>query len=144
MIRVAKRGYLEVPSRLAESCRGWEHSRLAGLSHHRWLIEVVGSSVHFLMKYHMIHSHWRFSFPKSFLRRLHPEKKVQWLFWDDAFQFSERTIHGVENEAAELERFVQQNRPYPGWRLKLDQALRRVNAVGQRLVGGVCRRLGWS
>src|SRR5690349_25177201 len=35
IIRVAKRGYIEVPSREWETCRGWERPNQAGLSHHR-------------------------------------------------------------------------------------------------------------
>ena len=42
LVRVAKAGYVEVPSRAAEQSRGWEHPRIAGLSHHRWLIEIDG------------------------------------------------------------------------------------------------------
>src|ERR1041385_281982 len=37
LIRVSKRGYIEVPSRAIESTRGQENKRFAGLSHHRWL-----------------------------------------------------------------------------------------------------------
>jgi len=33
MIRIAKTGYIEVPSRLSETCRGHEPG-IAGLSHH--------------------------------------------------------------------------------------------------------------
>src|SRR5688572_5342175 len=62
MIRVAKRGYIEVPSRVAESCRGVESGQV-GWSHHRWLIEIRDRRISFLMKYHKIHSHWRLSFP---------------------------------------------------------------------------------
>ena len=32
IIRVSKRGYIEVPSRIIESCRGVEHKKIAGLS----------------------------------------------------------------------------------------------------------------
>lgn len=54
MIRVGKRGHIEVPSRLAESSRGVEPHQV-GWSHHRWLIDIVGNHVFFTMKYHMIH-----------------------------------------------------------------------------------------
>ena len=58
-------GYIEVPSRLAETCRGWESDTIAGLSHHRWLIDIDETAAfgRFLMKYHMIHADRRFSFP---------------------------------------------------------------------------------
>ena len=51
------------------------------------------------MKYHMIHGHWRFSLPASYLRRLPEDRQVQWLFWEDTFDYSETIIHGVENIA---------------------------------------------
>lgn len=107
MMRVAKRGYIEVPSRIVESCRGWEHPREAGLSHHRWLVTIDGNSVEFLMKYHLIHTHWRYSLPPSYLRTLSPEQRVQWLFWENSFTCSERIIQGTAGLIAELEAFVE-------------------------------------
>jgi hypothetical protein len=138
MIRVGKRGYIEVPSREWESCRGIESPRMVGLSHHRWLIDIEGNHLRFQQKYHTIHSHWRFSLPQSHLRRLSAERTVQWLWWESDFSSSEIVLHGPGSIEAELERFVQQVRPYPDWRLKVDRALRRVTdlacKVGRRLV----------
>jgi hypothetical protein len=130
MRRVAKRGYIEVPSRLAESCRGLEPGQV-GWSHHRWLIDIDGASITFLMKYHRIHSHWRYSLPASYWRTLPESACVQWLFWDDTFEFSERTIHGVEHIEAELEDFVRRTRPYAPALVSVDRSLRR----GLALVG---------
>jgi hypothetical protein len=112
LIRVAKAGYVEVPSRRAEQARGWEHPRIAGLSHHRWLIDIDGSHISFLMKYHLLHADWRYSLPASFLRALPERDQVQWLFWTDSFTFEERVIHGSDAQARELERFVRATRPY--------------------------------
>ena len=140
MIRVAKRGYLEVPSRVAESCRGIEPGQV-GWSHHRWLVDIHGKSVRFLMKYHVIHSHWRFSLPRSYLRRLPEDQRVQWLFWEDAFDYSETIIHGVENIVAELERFVQQIRPYPKWQLDVDRRFRRIWSLKGRVSSKVRRTM---
>jgi hypothetical protein len=136
MIRVAKRGYVEVPSREAESSRGVEQGQV-GWSHHRWLIDIEGTSIRFLMKYHLIHSHWRFSFPASYLRGLPEERRVQWLFWEGSFDFQEVTIHGPENIARELEAYVAARRPYPPWRLGLDRRL----GEARRVRAGVARRL---
>jgi hypothetical protein len=132
MMRIGKRGYVEVPSRAAESSRGWEHPRLAGLSHHRWLIDIDGSHIRFLMKYHRIHSHWRLSLPAAWLARLPEVDRVQWLFWEDAFTVEETRIHGSTNMDAELERFVRSVRPYPRWRLEADAAWRRGRALSRR------------
>ena len=101
MIRIGGRGYIEFPSRVCESCRGWENPLLAGLSHHRWLVEVFGNHIVFLMKYHLLSSHWKLCLPASFLRRMKEAEKVAWLFWNDSFTFEEKIIHGVENLEAE-------------------------------------------
>jgi len=50
MIRIAKAGYIEVPSRRWESCRGHEPG-IAGLSHHRWLIGIEGNGLRFIQKF---------------------------------------------------------------------------------------------
>lgn len=109
MIRIGKAGYIEVPSRIWESCRGMEPG-IAGLSHHRWLIEIAGRSLRFIPKLHRIHN-WRYSLPKSVLRGLSETDSVQWLFWQDSFDYSEVVLHG-EAQLQELDRFVQRSRPY--------------------------------
>jgi hypothetical protein len=140
MTRIAKRGYIEVPSRVAESCRGTEPGQV-GWSHHRWLIDIDDGRITFLMKYHMIHSHWRFSLPVQYLRRLDKVQCVQWLFWEDRFEFHERTIHGVGNIARELEQFVERTRPYARWRLAADRGWRAARDLGARAVGKLGRTL---
>jgi hypothetical protein len=87
MIRVAKAGYIELPSRVWETCRGHEPG-ISGLSHHRWLIEIGGNSIPFIQKFHCIHN-WCYSLPVSALRSLREEETVQWLFWQDSFECSE-------------------------------------------------------
>lgn len=141
LVRVAKRGYIEVPSRIKESCRGWESPRIVGLSHHRWLIEARDNHLSFLMKSHMIHSHWRFSFPPSFLRTLPEEKMETSFFWDDSFTYSETTIHGVDELAADLEAFVRSVKPYPEWQLKLSHGVRWMEYQKDRATGKARRLL---
>lgn len=141
MCRIARAGYIEVPSREVETCRGWESPRTAGLSHHRWLIDINGSEITFLMKLHMIHQHWRFNFPPGHLHRLPEAAKVQFLFWEGGFSFRERIIHGHGAMAAELERFVQSTRPYSASRLAASRAWGRLTRETQRVVRGVLRRL---
>jgi hypothetical protein len=138
LIRVARAGYIEVPSRAAEQSRGWERRRIAGLSHHRWLIDIDGTHVTFLMKYHLLHADWRYSLPAAFLRSLPEERQVQWMFWEHSFEFEERTIHGSGAQAEELERFVRATRPYPAARLAGSNATRGV----VRIARGAVRRVG--
>jgi SAM-dependent methyltransferase len=140
IIRVGNRGYIEIPSRLAESSRGIEPNQV-GWSHHRWLVEIDPPEVRFLMKYHMIHSHWRFSLPQSYYRRLPEERKVQWMFWENTFRFSEITIHTPERQALELERFVSSMWPYPEVMLSADRVWRSAKSFGKRVSGKVRRTI---
>lgn len=110
MIRVAKAGYIEVPSRIWETCRGHEPG-IAGLSHHRWLIDIEGHDIRFLSKLHRVHN-WRYSLPNRVRKALTEEQSVQWMFWEDSFTFSEVVLHGAE-QTKELARFVDQVRPHP-------------------------------
>jgi len=138
MIRIGKRGYIEVPSRAAESSRGWAHPRIVGLPHHRWLIDIDPHTqdIRFLMKSHMIHAHWRFSLPVNYLRAMSAAAQVQWLFWEGTFSYGETLLLEADGE---LERYVASVRPYPAWRLALSALGRRLTSLSTR-VGG---RLGW-
>ena len=132
MIRVSRRGYIEVPSRLAESSRGVEPNQV-GWSHHRWLIEIANNHIYFTMKYHMIHSHWRFSVPARASRKMPEAARNQWLFWDTRFGYSEVTIHGLDPIAAMLEEFIARSKVYPQWLLVVDRKYRKAASLGARL-----------
>ncbi len=125
MIRIGKRGYIEIPSRIWESCRGFE-AGIVGLSHHRWLIDIQGNEILFTMKFHAIHSHWRLSLPAKVAQGLSKENEVQWLFWDDSFSYREMALYG-EDQVASLENFVNTVKPYPAWLLKADLKLRQAS-----------------
>lgn len=142
LVRVARAGYVEVPSRAAEQSRGWERAGIAGLSHHRWLVDIADGRISFLMKYHLLHADWRYSFPRSFLASMPEAQKVQWLFWEGGFEFEERTIHGSEAQAAELEGFVRRTRPYPPALLQASDAARAVANLAGRAAGRLRRLAG--
>lgn len=137
MIRIGKRGYIEVPSRIWETCRGHEPG-IAGLSHHRWLIDIdqARNNINFLPKFHVIHN-WRCSLPKSVLSQLGEKASVQWLFWEGSFEYSETTIHGLHNVINELESFVKQVRPYSPLLLQTSDAIQTT----AHLFGRIARRL---
>jgi hypothetical protein len=130
MIRIAKRGYIEIPSRIWETCRGFEPG-IVGLSHHRWLIDIRGNEISFTMKFHSIHSHWRLSLPHKFAQSLAEEKAFQWLFWDDSFSFREVILHG-DAQVRSLEDFVKSVQPYPAWLLEADSKFRGATEVFKR------------
>jgi hypothetical protein len=56
MSRVAKAGYVETPSPLAEMCRGVDGSspRYRGYHHHRFIVWAVGNELTFVSKYPII------------------------------------------------------------------------------------------
>ena len=72
MNRIAKAGYIEVPSRLEEQSWGVA-GEFAGWGHHRWLIEVNGSNIEFVLKLHSLHARADHHFPRGFVDRLTPE-----------------------------------------------------------------------
>jgi hypothetical protein len=132
MIRIAKAGYLEIPSRLWESCRGHKPG-IAGLSHHRWLIDIEDNRLRFLQKFHRVHN-WQYSLPASVLHRLSESESVSWMFWQESFEFSEITLHG-DAQTEELERFVKSVRPYPMTLWRADAQWRRLNELSRRAIG---------
>ncbi len=137
MIRIGKRGYIEVPSRAWESTWGVERPHLAGLSHHRWLVEIAGQRITFLQKYGLLHSHWRYAIPSSVGKRLTPRDTVQWLWWEEGFDCEERTINGLGLIERELEDFVASTHPHSLLRLAMDNASR----VLRRRLGSAVRKL---
>ena len=132
LIRVGKAGYIEVPSRVFESTLGMERPNIAGLSHHRWLIDIEGDEIRFLQKYHLIHSHWRYNIPTSYLTALPREAAVQCLWWKGDFRFSEKTIHGLANQERELERFAGTIYPRSSWKRRASDAWGTVSSLPVR------------
>ena len=81
MIRVAKRGYIEVPSMAFELSRGREPGVPVGLSHHKWIVDIREAEITFIPKLHFVHGDRRLSLPASFGGSLTPDRLVSWLFW---------------------------------------------------------------
>jgi len=132
--RVAKRGYIEVPSRRMESIRNLEHRGYPGYYHHRWLVEVEGHDVVFRFKTPLMSSSWRFTLPKSYLRALKAEDRVSWLFWEGQFGYHEVIQISEDRVAEELEAFVRRLGVYSGWRYALERARPRPRARLKRFL----------
>lgn len=113
IIRIGKRGYIEIPSRTVETIMGIEGERFAGYSHHRWLIDVVDDMIMFRFKNHFIHHSWKYHLPKSYLKKLKPEDQVSYLFWENNFQYEEVITLSSLNLRREMEEFVKIKRAYP-------------------------------
>ncbi|MBY0369214.1 class I SAM-dependent methyltransferase [bacterium] len=105
--RVAKAGYIEVPSRLVESTRGVERPFFCGYYHHRWLCEIDENRIEFLFKPAMIHAYRQFHFRKPFYRKINPTLDASWLFWKNSFQYRERVIIDRDQVQADLVAFKQ-------------------------------------
>src|SRR5690606_8311489 len=89
LMRVARRGYIETPSRLVEQTYGLEGPHYAGYYHHRWLVEMDGDRVTFRHKPHLLHGLWPCHFPRRVLRDLPEERWVTFLFWEGRFDACE-------------------------------------------------------
>jgi hypothetical protein len=105
LIRVAKAGYIEVPSRLEEQSWG-VNGAFVGWSHHRWLIDVGEEAIEFTCKLHALHAHPEWYFPEGFWSRLSDEQRVQTLWWEEGFDVTERTIIDDAEADAYLGGFV--------------------------------------
>ena len=115
MTRVARAGYVEVPSRLEEQSYGFA-GPIVGWSHHRWLVDVGESSIEFVFKPHDIHTHQESHFPAGYQQRLSPEERVQTLWWEGEFSCRERVFIETSVHDEYLSDFVAQGlreRPPP-------------------------------
>lgn len=114
MQRVARAGYIEVPSRLEEQTYGVE-GPWVGRSHHRWLIDIGDRSISFVCKPHMLHREGA-HFPAGFDGLLDPEEAIQMLWWEDGFDCGEHIFYEIEEHDSFIESFVARNleqRPLP-------------------------------
>jgi hypothetical protein len=101
IVRIGKKGYIEIPSRALETTRGIEKWQYTGFYHHRWLIErdndgtlVFTQKTPALLKY-----------PKYHLN-LYVSSSIVSLFWENNFNFKENIIIEKQDVFNDLERFV--------------------------------------
>jgi SAM-dependent methyltransferase len=138
MSRVAKAGYIEVPSLLDEL--SWMipepgGGRWLGHDHHRWLCTLGGGELVFLSKFHSLHSRRSLRIPPRWARQLTVEDRVLSHFWTRSLPACERPAidaYPFDELEHELERRF-------GARARLRRrALRAAGAArrqGARLVG---------
>ena len=103
--RIGKAGYLETPSRLEEQCYGFQ-GPWVGWGHHHWIVEMDDGSVTFAFKHHVV-NRWRSYFPAEFHSTLTERERVQMLFWEGSFEFSERFFDTPPALDGYLESFVE-------------------------------------
>lgn len=127
--RVAKAGYIEVPSRLEEQTYGFQ-GPWVGWGHHRWLVDVSEGRIEFVMKHHVLHGPEENHFPARFHDTLSDDQRVQRLWWEGSFEYGERVMLSAEELDPYLRDFVAANGPPRGLR---DRIRARLRAVADRL-----------
>jgi Methyltransferase domain len=127
MVRVAKAGYVEVPSRLEEHSYGFQ-GPWVGWGHHRWLIDITGNRMDFVMKHHVIHGPEANWFPLSFYETLTEEQKAQTLWWEGSFEYAERIMMSGPELDPYLSEFVAAQRQPRPFRDRLSHFMRAAAA----------------
>jgi hypothetical protein len=107
LARVARAGYIEVPSRLEEQSPMATQAGV-GWSHHRWLIDIDPDSaaIDFVFKHGVIYTDPRFTFPPGFHAALSETERVSTLWWDGSLAARERVFTSAEELDPYLEDFV--------------------------------------
>jgi SAM-dependent methyltransferase len=101
LIRVAKRGYIEAPTRYRECARAAAADTVSGYDHHRWLVEVVDGSLTFTAKLHWAHTVDYLTEGRRHYLGFHNFHYFG-VFWEDSFHFHERCPKGEILEGANL------------------------------------------
>ncbi len=92
IIRVSKAGYIEIPSRLYETTFNIEIKKLAGASHHRWVIDLVeDKNLCFTFKY--MHIHTKAVNKNKGKYRKSDRNMYLCLEWSDSFEFHENWLN---------------------------------------------------
>ena len=108
--RVSRAGYIEVPSRLEEQSYGFQ-GPWVGWGHHRWLIEIEGDDITFVLKHHVMHGRASDHFPAGFRDGLSEAERVLTLFWSGRFGYRERVFLDAPSLDAYLADFVAEHAP---------------------------------
>lgn len=125
LIRVARAGYIEVPSRLEEQTYGFQ-GPWVGWGHHRWLVDVSDNRIDFVLKHHVIHGPEANHFPSRFYALLTETEKAQTFWWRDSFEYGERIMLSAEEVDPYLADFVAEHRSGSRVRDGASRFLRRV------------------
>ena len=88
--RVARAGYVEVPSRLEEQSFGVQGDWV-GWGHHHWLIDVVDGGLELVFKPHILVRE-DLHFPSGFIASLGAEERVTTLWWEGEVRAWERVF----------------------------------------------------
>lgn len=132
LARVARAGYVEVPSRLEEQSQGL-HGPWVGWSHHRWLVEVTPAGLEFVFKSAVLHGRPELCLPAALAETLTDEERVQALFWEGRLEAWERVLLDPAEHDRYLLEGVAETRPRLEARLGQPSRRRFVSRVAHRL-----------
>ena len=108
--RVARAGYVEVPSRLEEQTHGFE-GPWTGWSHHRWITEqAADGTLEFAFKPHLVHGGSHVSLPAAVQRSLTPQERVLTVWWEGVLPARERIFTDPDELAEWLTSFADEHR----------------------------------
>lgn len=112
--RIAKAGYIEVPSRVVEQSRGVEHPCYAGYYHHRWLVTAENNRLQFRHKPHSLHV-----IRDAIVAEVGPNREINTKYanlsfeWQNAFEAVEVLCFDDRDVERELCAFAAPNRSLP-------------------------------
>ena len=118
--RIAKAGYIEVPSRMVEQSKGIENPRHAGYYHHRWLVTRDQNRLEFRHKPHVLHS-----VNNAIVTRLGPGRRINpdyatvSLDWSGSFEAVEVLEFDEQKVITELCDFAAKSRHLPNLTVKV-------------------------
>lgn len=87
--RVARAGYVEVPSRLEEQAWGVQ-GPWVGWGHHRWLCDRVGDGLEVVVKPHILHGRPELQVPHAAWAASPPAERVHAILWTGEIPCTER------------------------------------------------------
>lgn len=114
LTRIAKAGYVEVPSRIVEQCRGIEHPLYAGYYHHRWLVTLEAGVLCFRFKPHHLHTERRAIVADvGVARTVNPVHAIVSHEWTERLEATEQIDFDEQAVLDELCRFAEAARRIP-------------------------------
>jgi hypothetical protein len=125
LARVARAGYIEVPSRLEEHAACFQ-GPWVGWGHHRWFAEVGDGRIDFVLKHHVIHTRSANYFPQRYYDTLTEDQRAQTLWWEGSFQHGERIMLSAEELDPYLGDFVAAHRRSSRLRERASDLLHRL------------------
>lgn len=125
--RIAKAGYIEIPSVESELTCNLESRHYVGRWHHRWLVEITEKGLNFRMKPHQVNGYWKTQIPRSWWRK-NSASQIQGFLWTSQFECQEIYYNYDELEHY-LETFVEERNVYPRYRYRFWDSLKKVKSI---------------